>query len=354
MYKYSPPRATSGFLSFAWEFIYCWLATFRLVVSVVRRHGRPDVLQACNPPDTFWLLGLLLRPFGTRFVFDQHDLCPEVYESRFGRRGVLYRGLLAFERATYRSAHHVIATNESYKSVALTRGRLPDSRVTVVRTGPDTSVLHRREPEPALLHGRDYLVHFHGVMGPQDGVDIVLATIREFVLLGRTDTFFNVMGAGDEYARLRKLVTEYDLEDFVYMPGRVSDDDLFASMSSAVVGLCPDPPNPLNDVSTMNKTMEYMAFGLPVLAFDLKETRVSAGESAEYVRPATAQAYAAALAKLIDDPARRATMARYGEQRARTDLDWRTQRPAYLSVYQALVAPEMGPASTEPAGSPAA
>jgi hypothetical protein len=147
LYKYSPPTATSGFVSYVWEFVYCWLATLRLVVSVVRRHGRPDVLQACNPPDTFWLLALLLRPFGTRFVFDQHDLCPEVYESRFGRRGAPHRALLALERATYRTAHHVIATNESYKSVAMTRGRLPESRVTVVRTGPDTSVLRRREPD---------------------------------------------------------------------------------------------------------------------------------------------------------------------------------------------------------------
>jgi glycosyltransferase involved in cell wall biosynthesis len=339
LYKYSPPRATSGFASYVWEFVYCWLATLRLVVAVLRRHGRPDVLQACNPPDTFWLLGLLVRPLGTKFVFDQHDLCPEVYESRFGRRGQLHRALLALERATYRSAHHVISTNESYKSVATTRGRLPESRVTVVRTGPDTSVLRRREPDLAMLRGRDYLVHFHGVMGPQDGVDIVLEAIREFVLLGRTDTFFNVMGTGDEYPRLRKLVTDYDIEDFVFMPGRVSDEDLFASMSTAVVGLCPDPPGPLNDVSTMNKTMEYMAFELPVLAFDLEETRVSAGESAEYVRPATPQAYAAALAKLIDDPARREAMARFGVRRARNELDWRTQRPAYLSVYEGLVSP---------------
>jgi glycosyltransferase involved in cell wall biosynthesis len=339
LYKYSPPRATSGFVSYAWEFVYCWLATLRLVMTVMRRHGRPDVLQACNPPDTFWLLGLLLRPLGTRFVFDQHDLCPEVYESRFGRRGAPHSALLALERATYRSAHQVIATNESYKSVATTRGRLPKSRVTVVRTGPDTSVLRRREPRPALLRGHDYLVHFHGVMGPQDGVDIVLDAIREFVLLGRTDTFFNVMGTGDEYPRLRKLVTEFDIEDFIFMPGRVSDDDLFDSMSTAVVGLCPDPPSPLNDVSTMNKTMEYMAFELPALAFDLKETRISAGEGAEYVQPATPQAYAAALAKLIDDPARREEMARLGVQRARGQLDWRTQRPAYLSVYSGLIGP---------------
>jgi glycosyltransferase involved in cell wall biosynthesis len=231
----------------------------------------------------------------------------------------------------------VISTNESYKAVAMARGQVPEDRVTVVRTGPDTSLLRKREPRTELLRGHAHLVHFHGVMGPQDGVDIVLDTIREFLLLGRTDTFFNVLGSGDEYQRLCKVANEYEIQEFVFMPGRVSDDDLFDSMSTAVVGLSPDPPGPLNDVSTMNKTMEYMAFGLPVLSFDLKEARVSAGRSAEYVEPPTASAYAAALAKLIDDPARRAEMAQYGVQRARDELDWRMQSPAYLSVYRDLI-----------------
>ena len=337
LYKYAPPKVTSGFVSFIWEFIYCWLMTARLVFTVIRKHGRPDVVQACNPPDTFWLLALFLRPFGTRFVFDQHDLCPELYESKFEKRGLPYRVLLALEGATYRTAHEVISTNESYKAVAMGRGKVPESQVTVVRTGPDTSVLYRRAADPAQLRGHKYLVHFHGVMGPQDGVDIVLDTARAFLAMGRTDTFFNVMGKGDEYSRLRAQVTEYGLEDFVYMPGRVSDEELFASMSAAVVGLSPDPPNPLNDVSTMNKTMEYMAFGLPVLAFDLRETRVSAGSSAEYVTTPTAEAYAQALAGLIDDPGRREEMGHEGARRAREQLDWRIQRPAYLSVYERLV-----------------
>ena len=175
-------------------------------------------------------------------------------------------------------------------------------------------------------------------MGRQDGVEIVLETVREFLAIGRTDTFFNIMGAGDDYPRLAQARRPSGgSDDFVYMPGRVSDEDLFASMSTAVVGLSPDPPGPLNDVSTMNKTMEYMAFGLPVLAFDLKETRVSAGESAEYVRPATSYAYAIALAKLIDDPARRSDMGEKGVRRAREELDWRIQRPAYLSVFARLI-----------------
>jgi glycosyltransferase involved in cell wall biosynthesis len=336
LYKYAPPQLTSGFVSYVWEFVYCWLMTLRLVLTVVRELGRPKVLQACNPPDTFWLIGVLLRPLGTRFVYDQHDLCPETFESKFGRRGPAHRGLLGLEKLTYRTAHEVVATNESYKAVAMARGGVPEARVTVVRTGPDTSTLYRRDPDPKLRRGHRHLVHFHGVMGRQDGVEIVLQTVRAFLARGRTDTFFNIMGHGDDYPRLRGLVAEYGLGDFVYLPGRVSDDELFASMSTAVVGLSPDAPSPLNDVSTMNKTMEYMAFGLPVLAFDLRETRVSAGAAAEYVRPATAEAYATALAELIDDPERRERMGSEGERRAREQLDWRIQAPAYLTVFARL------------------
>jgi glycosyltransferase involved in cell wall biosynthesis len=346
LYKYRAPAATRGVLSFVWEFAYCWLATLRLVVKVVREQGRPGVLQACNPPDTFWLIALLLRPLGTRFVFDQHDLCPEVFESKYGRRGAGYRALLALERATYRCADHVVSTNESYKQVAMARGGVPESRLTVVRTGPDTSVLRRTHARPALRHGRSHLVHFHGVMGRQDGVDVVIETARLFRERGREDTFFNVLGSGDEYAALRRLVTEYGLDDMIWMPGRVSDEDLFASMSSADVGLSADPPSPLNDVSTMNKTMEYMAFGLPVLAFSLAETRVSAGMAAAYVADATPRAYADALAELLDDPERRARMGTIGVRRARERLDWRIQRPAYLSVFERLLGTSSAPSTT--------
>src|SRR4051794_29557239 len=197
LYKYRPPRTTNGLVSFVWEFAYCWCATFGLVLQVMRRHGRPSVLQTCNPPDTYWLIGLLLRPFGTKFLFDQHDLCPEVFESKFGRRGPAYAALVTLERANYRTAHQVIATNDSYKRVAQSRGRVPESRVTVVRTGPDTSVLRRGRARPELRRGRPHLVHFHGVMGRQDGVDIVIDTAREFRRRGRDDTFFNVLGGGD-------------------------------------------------------------------------------------------------------------------------------------------------------------
>lgn len=350
LHKYRPAFATSGVLSFVWEFAYSWLMTAWLTAKVVRRHGRPAVMQACNPPDTYWLLGRVLRLlFRTRFVFDQHDLCPEVYESRFGARGPLHRALLLLERVTYATADHVIVTNESYRAVALGRGHQVAEEVTVVRTGPDTSLMAPRPRDDSYLRGRAHLVHFHGVMGPQDGVDLVLRTAAHVVHeLGRDDITFGVCGKGDELARMRELCEELGLGDVVELPGRVDDDELFARMSTAVVGLSADPPGPLNDVSTMNKTMEYMALGLPVLAFDLPETRVSAGEAARYVSPATPEAYGRALVDLIGDAEARERMGEAGRCRAVNVLDWSHQRQAYVGVFDRLTR-RQGSAASRPA-----
>lgn len=337
LFKYRAAPSAHHIVGFLFEFVYCWLATLALTVRVHVRLGRPDVIQACNPPDTFWALALLFKPLGARFVYDQHDLCPEVYEARFSRRGLLYWATRVLESATYRTADHVIATNESYKRVAQARGGVRSQQVTVVRTGPDTDTLRPREPRPELRRGHHHLVHFHGVMGPQDSVDIVIRTVAHFVNSGRTDTFFNVMGDGDTYESVRALARELGVVDYVYMPGRVSDDELFDSMSTADVGLAPDLPNPLNNVSTMNKTMEYMAFGLPSVSFDLPETRISAGHASEYVAEPTLDAFAEAIMALLDDPETRAAMADFGIKRARTVLAWPIQAEAYRDVYRRIM-----------------
>jgi len=338
IYRYPPPPPTKSTASFVYEFLYCWLRTLWLALRIRRRHGF-DVIQACNPPDTFFALAWLFKPFGARFVFDQHDLCPEVYESRFEEpsRPIL-RALRLLERLTYLTADEVISTNESYREVALRRGHKAPEHVTVVRTGPDTSVLEAGPPEPSLRRGRAHLCCYLGVMGPQDGVDLAIRAAHCYVrTLGREDCTFVMMGGGDSYHDLVELVGELGMEDYVFLPGRVSDADLFAHLSTADLGLSSDPLNPLNDVSTMNKTMEYMAFGLPVVAFDLKETKVSAGDAARYVPPNDVEAYAGAIAELLDDPPRRAAMGRAGRERAETVLDWSRQAPAYLDVYRRVL-----------------
>lgn len=335
---YRPYAPGGGALGFITEYAYSFLATARLALRA-RRSGAFRVVQACNPPDIFWPLAWALRVLdGTRFVFDHHDLCPELFESRFpaGRRAFL-RGLLFLERMTFRTADRVTSTNESYAAIATSRGGKPPERVTVVRTGPDPEKLRRREAEPELRRGHDHLVAYLGVMGPQDGVDVALQAADIVVnRLGRTDIGFTLMGGGDCWTDLVAERNRLGLEDHVEMPGRVPDDFVVSVFSTAEVGLSPDPLNPLNDVSTMNKTMEYMSFGLPVVAFDLHETRVSAQDAARYVQPGDVEAYARAIVELVDDPATRAEMGRYGRERVETQLAWEHQRGGYLAVFDDL------------------
>jgi glycosyltransferase involved in cell wall biosynthesis len=339
IYRYRAPREGKGPAAFVVEYVTSFLATARLTWRAWRRH-RFSVLQACNPPDIFFPLAWALRPFGVRFVFDHHDLCPELYESKFHRRGdLLFRGIRLLERATFASADRVISTNDSYRTIAIERGHKRPDKVTVVRTGPDADRLKRQDPDPALRAGRRYLVAYLGVMGPQDGVDLALRAADHLVhALGRDDVAFMFVGSGESYTDLVALRADLDLDDVVKLPGRLPDEAVRAILSTADVCLCPDPLNPLNDVSTMNKTMEYMAFSVPVVAFDLHETRVSAQDAALYATPNSIEAFANHVAMLLDDEERRRAMGAAGRRRVEDSLAWCHQRDAYLSVYADLFA----------------
>jgi glycosyltransferase involved in cell wall biosynthesis len=343
VYKYRPYAPGGSKLSFIAEYLYSFAATAWLALKA-RHGGRFSVLQACNPPDIFWPIGLVLRAVDrTKFLFDHHDLCPELFESRFpdGSRPV-YKGLRWLERRTHRSADHVISTNDSYREIAIRRSGKKPADVTVVRTGPDPDKLRPGQPEPDLRRGRAHLAAYIGVMGPQDGVDIVVraaaVVVHEF---SRTDIAFTLIGKGDCFDELVALRDELGLAGHVEFTGRAPDELVKTVMSSADLGLSPDPKNPLNDVSTMNKTMEYMSFGLPVVAFDLKETRVSAGDAAVYVTPTgnyerDVRAYARAIVDLADDEAERLRMAKLGRARIEDELAWTYQAKAYVAVYQRL------------------
>jgi glycosyltransferase involved in cell wall biosynthesis len=339
LYKYRPYAPGGSKVSFIAEYAYSFLATARGVLKA-RRSGRFAVIQACNPPDIFWPLALAFRVIeGTRFVFDHHDLCPELFQSRFPSGPKLpYRGLLALERRTHRAADHVIATNDSYREIAMTRGGKPADEVTVVRTGPDLRRLKPGEADPELRRGRRFLVAYIGVMGPQDGVDIVVRAADIVVnKLGRDDIAFTLIGSGDCFDDLVALRDELGLAGHVEFTGRAPDELVMRVMSTADAGLSPDPKNPLNDVSTMNKTMEYMVFGLPVVAFDLRETRVSAGDAAVYVQPNDERQYAEAIVALLDDEPRRALMGKLARERVEQELAWNHQESAYLGVYQRVL-----------------
>ena len=339
LYKYRPYAPGGSKVSFMAEYAYSFLATAWGALKA-RRSGRFAVIQACNPPDIFWPLALAFRVVeGTRFVFDHHDLCPELFQSRFPTGPKLpYKGLLALERRTHRAADHVIATNDSYRAIAMTRGGKRADEVTVVRTGPDLRRLRPCEPDPELRRGHRFLVAYIGVMGPQDGVDIAVRAAGIVVnKLGRDDIAFTLIGSGDCFDDLVGLRDELGLAGHVEFTGRAPDELVVRIMSAADAGLSPDPKNPLNDVSTMNKTMEYMVFGLPVVAFDLRETRVSAGDAAVYVQPNDEQQYAEAIVALMDDEPRRALMGKLAWERVEQELAWNHQESAYLGVYERVL-----------------
>jgi glycosyltransferase involved in cell wall biosynthesis len=338
VHKYKAYAPGGSKLSFVWEYAYSFLMTLRLVFRA-RKAGKFQVLQACNPPDIFWPIAMLLRTLDrTKFVFDHHDLCPELFQSRFGGTTSLpYKGLRFLERMTHRKADHVISTNDSYRRIAITRSGKANHDVTVVRTGPDPDKLLRGAADESLRRGHRHLVTYIGVMGPQDGVDIVVRAADHIVnTLGRTDIAFTLMGGGDSFDEVVALRDELGLDKHVEFTGRVPDETVRAVMSTADLGLSPDPKNPLNDVSTMNKTMEYMAFELPVVAFDLVETRVSAEDAAVYVEPNDVAKYGEAIVDLLDDEVRRRRMAKFGRTRVEQVLAWKHQQKAYLGVYDQL------------------
>ena len=338
--RYPLRAAAGGPLGYLREYSLALWHTARLALKV-RREGRIDVVHFCNPPDLLFIVALMLRVLGgTRSVFDQHDLVPELFLSRFSSAGrVLFWLTLMVERVTFWCADAVISTNESYRRVAIERGKMPPNRVSIVRSAPDLSRFVQREPDPSLRSGKQYLGAYLGVMGPQDGVDYALRAIAHLRNeIGRTDTHFVFMGGGDAFDDMVALCAELGISDIVEFTGRVPDEFVQRCLCSADVCLSPDPKNPLNDVSTMNKVVEYMAMARPLVSFDLVEARVSAGGAAVYAPANDEAAFAAAIDDLLDDPDRRKDMGVYGRERVERELSWDISRNNLLEFYEDVFA----------------
>ncbi|MFF4901383.1 glycosyltransferase family 4 protein [Streptomyces sp. NPDC001068] len=333
IHRYPLRAATGGPAGYLKEYGSALRHTARLA----RRVGPVDVVHACNPPDLLFLTARRLQRQGARFVFDQHDLVPELYLSRFGRgKDLLYRAVCALERRTYRAADVVLATNESYREVAMSRGGRRPEDVFVVRSAPAIERFQPVPSEPELKRGKPHLLCYLGVMGPQDGVDYALrALARLRDELGRTDWHAVFVGSGDAFDAMVELSGRLGLDDQVQFTGRVPDADLVRYLSTADVCLSPDPCNPLNDVSTMNKVLEYMAMGRPIVSFDLKEARVSAGEAAVYAADDDEAGFAELIALLLDDPDKRARMGKIGQERVNGPLSWQNSQAALLAAYAA-------------------
>jgi glycosyltransferase involved in cell wall biosynthesis len=337
IYRYRLPVEANGALGYAIEYSYALVATFALSIRVLFRQGF-DAIHACNPPDLLFLIGgfykLLL---GKRFLFDHHDINPELYEAKFGRRDFLYRVLLLLERWSFRTADVSIATNESYRRIALNRGRMPADSVFVVRSGPVLERLKLQSANPDLRRGRRFLVGYVGVMGQQEGIDLLLHAVNHIVhQMKRTDVQFGLVGGGTSLAAMRQLASRLSLDDYVTFTGRVPDEQMLAVLNTADVCVNPDVANEMNDKSTMNKVMEYMALAKPIVQFDLTEGRFSAEGASLYARPNDTVDFAEKIVQLLDDPRARARMGVYGRRRVVEVLEWRHEAPKLLAAYESL------------------
>lgn len=347
VHQYRAPADGDSKLGFLREYAYSlamagWLTAKTFVTD------RFDAVQISGTPDIYFTIAAPLRLFGARLVLDQRDLSPELYEIRYGRRDRAYRMLCRLERASYRAADHVITVNRSLEAVARRRGGLPASAVSVVGNGPVLARVRRRYPvRQDVKHGRRYLCCWLGVMGPQDQVELALSAIADLVHgRGRTDCHFAFVGDGESRAAAEQLAGSLGIADWVSFPGWLAEEEAFAYLASADLGVEPN----LEEIVSPVKAMEYMAFGLPFVAFDLAETRALAQNAAAYAEPGDVARFAALVDELLDDADRRTAMGRAGRERVENEVAWEHQCPKYLDAYRGLFAP--APATAGHAGVP--
>lgn len=337
IYRHPLPLEAKGALGFLleygaalfWETVLAWRIHFK---------RRIDVIQGCNPPDLIFLVALPFKLLGVKYIFDHHDINPELYEAKFNKRGFFWRLMLLFEKITFKVANVTIATNESYKAIAVTRGGMDPDRVHVVRSGPDLSRLKRVEPVESWKNGRAHMVGYVGVMGEQEGIDLLIDAVDHIVREeGREDIQFVLVGGGPALDDLKALTSEKGLADFITFTGRAPDQDLFEVLSTMDLGVNPDRVNAMNDKSTMNKIMEYMSLEKAMVQFDVTEGKFSAREASLYAKPNDAIDMAEKIIELVDDPERRAKMGAFGRERVVKELNWQHQIDPLLAAYKQVI-----------------
>ena len=337
IYRFPSPGSANSFLGYFWEYGWSMAATFALSLLVFLEDGF-DVLHAHCPPDTFVLIGAFYKLLGKRFVYDHHDLAPELYRARFGGGGnrLVYSTLRLFETLSFRLADHVIATNQSYKTIEMQRGHVPEERITVVRNGPDLSRLQPADADPDLRRRAETIIAYVGVIGFQDGGDYLLRALKYLVHgLRRPSICCFIVGSGDALASLKSLTEQLGLADYVLFTGWIHHAEVGRYINSAHICVAPEPSNPYNDRSTIVKIMEYMALGKPIVAFDLPENRVTAEGAAVYAPPNDELEFARLIALLIDRPDQRKRMGQLGRERVEAELAWPYQAKHLLEAYAA-------------------
>jgi len=349
LFKKTPPAKVSrtnlvliklkSFLGYVVEYFYFTSACFLVSAYIFAKRGF-DVMHAHNPPDTLFLVALPFKLLGKKFIFDQHDLCPELYQSCYNAaEGFYTRFLRVFEWCSLKLADVTIATNESYKQIQIERANKDPRDIFVVRNGPNQMRMTPTAPSVRLRGMKKSILCYIGSLNPQDGVDYLLRSLRHLVHdLKRSDFYCVIMGTGDSLQDLRDLSKKLQLNGCVELTGFVSDEDLQANLAAADICVDPDPSSPLNDVSTWIKVMEYMASAKPIVSFDLKETRFSAQDAAVYVKPNNEAEFAETVAQLMDKPELQKTMGAYGRRRVENELQWAKVGQNLLTAYRTVLA----------------
>lgn len=335
IYRHSLPVEARGALGYLleysvalfWEFILSWKIFFK---------KRFQVIHGCNPPDLIFLVALCFKIFGVTYVFDHHDINPELYIAKFNKKGFFYRMMVLFERLTFATADFSIATNESYKEIAIRRGKMPEEKIQVIRSGPKLDRLKLLPPDDKFRSGRKYLVGYVGVIGEQEGIDLLLDSVK-IIISKRNDIQFAIVGGGSDLEKMKELSEKSGLVKFVDFYGRVPDNLLVAILNTADVCVNPDKPTEMNNLSTMNKIMEYMALKKPVVQYDLKEGRFSAQEASLYAKCGDTNDFADKIIQLIDDPELRTKIGNYAYNRVLNELSWDFEKVKLLKFYNRIL-----------------
>lgn len=336
IYRHNLPLEADGAQTYVLEYCAALFWEFYLSFKVLFTRGF-DAIHACNPPDLIFIVGGFFKLFGKKFLFDHHDINPELYEAKFNRRDLFWKLMVWCEWLTFKTASISIATNESYKRIAIERGGKDPNTVYVVRSGPKLDRLKIMAAVPELRKGRQYMVGYVGVMGKQEGIDYLLRAAKYIIFdMGRTDIHFGLVGGGTELDKLRSYAKELDIAEYVTFTGRVSDQKMLEVLNTSDVCVNPDVANEMNDKSTMNKIMEYMALAKPIVQFDLTEGRFSAGGASLYARKNDEIDLAEKIVELMDNPNRRKIMGELGRDRVINELEWSHEAPKLLSAYDAL------------------
>ncbi|MCM1037360.1 MAG: glycosyltransferase family 4 protein [Bacteroides sp.] len=333
IYRHDLPAEGNGAVGYAREYFSALWSEYRLARRVYRERGF-HVIHGCNPPDDIYMVASRFKSKGVDYVFDHHDICPELFEAKFGHTdGLLYKSQLWLERQTYRHCTFAFVTNESYRRIAIERDGMDPDKVYVLRSGPRLERLKILPPSPQIKRGKRFMVGYLGVIGQQEGIEYLLDAAKYLRDKGRDDIFWGIVGGGPHLEALRRKASQMGLDDIVEFTGRVPDDVMLAYLNTADVCVNPDEYNAMNDKSTMNKVLEYMALAKPLVQFDLTEGRYSAREASLYARRNDSADLAEKIASLLDDPAARERMGRYGRERITSELSWEHTSKVLLEAY---------------------